>query len=286
MGYKYSCADCTFPVLGHDKVLKLIRLLDFEGVDITLFQDRSHLMPSEVFKDTSSSALRLKEKMEESGLETADVFLQCDLDFKKKAINHPEAQVRDFVWGWYLETLKFAGGAGCRHVTVLPGAHFEEEAYEASFSRTVDELSKRLQLAGEAGIALSVEPHIGSIIDTVDKTLHLLEALPSLTLTLDYTHFAKIGLDDAVVEPLLAHAIHFHARGARKGMLQCNMNENTIDYKRLIHAMGEYSYSGYIGLEYIWTEWEDSNKSDNISETLILRDIMMGEEKALLEAGK
>lgn len=38
-----SCADFTFPLLQHDKVLDLIALLEFKGVDIGLFSGRSHL---------------------------------------------------------------------------------------------------------------------------------------------------------------------------------------------------------------------------------------------------
>ena len=279
MGFRYACADCTFPMLGHDKVVKLVRLMDFDGIDITLFQDRSHLMPSEVFSNTKAKALEVKQQTEDSELGIADVFLQCDLDFEKLAINHPDPQAREQTWKWYLETVDFAVYAGSKHITILPGVHFESESYEDSFARTLEELSKRINVAKEAGIVLAVEPHIGSIISSAEKTLKLINALPELTLTLDYTHFAKLGMADSVAEPLLAYSSHFHARGARKDMIQCNMNENAIDYKRLIHAMKEYSYSGYISLEYIWTEWEDSNKSDNISETIILRDIMMEEEK-------
>ena len=50
---KLACADFTFPLLSHDKVLDLIALLDFEGVDIGLFEGRSHLWPSRVFEDVT-----------------------------------------------------------------------------------------------------------------------------------------------------------------------------------------------------------------------------------------
>ena len=46
---KLACADFTFPLLPHDKSLDLIAMLDFEGVDIGLFEGRSHLWPSRVF---------------------------------------------------------------------------------------------------------------------------------------------------------------------------------------------------------------------------------------------
>ena len=50
---KLACADFTFPLLTHDKSLDLIAMLDFEGVDIGLFEGRSHLWPSRVFEDVN-----------------------------------------------------------------------------------------------------------------------------------------------------------------------------------------------------------------------------------------
>ena len=58
MTLKLACADFTFPLLPHDKSLDLIALLGFEGVDIGLFEGRSHLWPSRVFADLEASAER------------------------------------------------------------------------------------------------------------------------------------------------------------------------------------------------------------------------------------
>jgi hypothetical protein len=33
-------------------------------------------------------------------------------------------------------------------------------------------------------------------------------------------------------------------------------------------------YGGWIGLEYIWIEWEGCNEVDTLSETILLRDII------------
>ena len=38
MQLKLACADFTFPLLPHDRVLDLIAMLGFEGVDIGLFE--------------------------------------------------------------------------------------------------------------------------------------------------------------------------------------------------------------------------------------------------------
>ena len=108
----------------------------------------------------------------------------------------------------------------------------------------------------------------------------LVRDVPGLTLTLDYTHFTRAGLPDKQVEPLLTHSSHFHVRGACKGRLQVNFNDNVIDYRRVLRRMKEISYSGWLCIEYVHLEWERCTESDNLSETILFRDFIkqaMGE---------
>jgi sugar phosphate isomerase/epimerase len=104
--------------------------------------------------------------------------------------------------------------------------------------------------------------------------LRLVRAVPGLTLTLDYTHFTRSGLPDSASEPLIAWASHFHARGARKGRLQTSIQHNTIDYARVLRVMRKTGYKGYVGVEYVWIDWEHCNEVDNLSETIQLRDFL------------
>src|SRR5436305_11749400 len=78
MTYRLACADFTFPLLPHDLALRLISMLEFEGVDIGLFEGRSHLWPSREFADPERSGLGLREKLDDLSLLAADVFLQMD----------------------------------------------------------------------------------------------------------------------------------------------------------------------------------------------------------------
>jgi sugar phosphate isomerase/epimerase len=123
-------------------------------------------------------------------------------------------------------------------------------------------------------LVFSVEAHVGSIAPEPAEALRLVQAVPGLTLTLDYTHFTRSGLPDSAIEPLVARASHFHARGARKGRLQARLLDNTIDYARVLRAMRKTGYSGYVGVEYVWIDWEHCNEVDNLSETIQLRDFL------------
>jgi sugar phosphate isomerase/epimerase len=274
MNLKLACADFAFPLLTHEQSLRLIGMLGFGGVDIGLFEGRSHLWPSREFQNVARSAAALKQLADERQLRIADVFLQTAPDFRPFAINHPEAAPRAWARDWFAKTLEYAAGCSCGHVTILPGVHFDEESSEASFARAVDELTWRTEKAKSFGITLGTEAHVGSLAPDPATAKRLAESVPGLTLTLDYTHFTRAGMPDDAIEPLLAHASHFHVRGAREGRLQAPFKDNVIDYRRVFDRLQQQGYGGWLGVEYVWIDWEHCNECDNLSETILFRDFL------------
>jgi sugar phosphate isomerase/epimerase len=279
MAHRLACADFTFPLLSHDKSLDLISLLEFEGVDIGLFEGRSHLWPSKEFKNVAQSARQLKQKVADRGMQVADVFLQPSNDFAEYAVNQPDPKRRKKTRDWFLKTLEYATECECKHVTILPGVEFPDDPKGASLQRTQEELAWRVEQAKARDIVLGVEAHIGSIVPKPKLAAQLVESVPGLTLTLDYTHFTRVGLSDDQIEPLLKYASHFHVRGARKGRLQAPFKDNTIDYARVLKTMNSVGYPGYIGIEYVWIDWEHCNEVDNVAETVLFRDFFRKLEK-------
>lgn len=251
----------------------MIALLEFKGVDIGLFEGRSHLWPSREFKHLDKQAEKLRRKLADRGMKAADIYLQTAPEFVSLAANHPDPRRRKKAREWFLQTLDFAVACDCRHVSALPGVPFaEEESAAKSLGRCVEELAWRCEQAKARKLVFGIEAHVGSIVPRPAQVLKLLEKVPGLTLTLDYTHFTRVGIPDAQIEPLVRHASHFHARGARKGRLQTSFKENAIDYRRVLAAMRASGYRGKLGIEYVWIDWEHCNEVDNVSETILFRD--------------
>ncbi|HZZ43927.1 MAG TPA: TIM barrel protein [Tepidisphaeraceae bacterium] len=272
---KLACADFTFPLLPHDSVLKLIFMLNLDGVDIGLFEERSHLWPSREFAaGPERSGRALASKLSDLNLQCADVFLQLDPDFTPYAINHPDASRRAHARDAFLKTLDYASAASCHHVTTLPGILNPNEDAATSFSRAADELAWRVAQSASHQITLGVEAHVGSLAPDPASALQLVTSVPGLTLTLDYTHFTRSGLPDSAAHPLLPYASHFHARGAKKGRLQCPVKDNIINYNDILSRLRAQNYPGWIGIEYVWIDWEECNTCDNLSETILLRDLL------------
>lgn len=269
-----SCADFTFPLLEHDDVLTLIKALAIPAIDIGLMEDRSHLQPSEQFRNVSRSAGRLREKLEARGLRAADVFLIPGVDAESMAINHPLASRRRKARDWFLRTLEYAAVCGAGHVTGSTGIYIKGQSRSRSWAESCEELAWRVERARQQGMPFGVEPAIGTIVPRPKSALRLIDDVPGLTYTLDYSHFTRVGVTDREVEPLIQHASHFHVRGARKGALQATFDDNTIDFKRIMRVMKQTGYRGYLCLEYVWTVWENCNQVDNLSETIRFRDFL------------
>jgi len=267
-----ACADFTWPLLPHDKVLKHIRMLDIEGVDLGLFGNRSHVRPEIVREDIPMWSGILKERIAQAGLKLADYFLQPAGEFETMAVNHPDPKQQEDASAAFYDMLEMARRLEAPGMTMLPGVRFGDESWEESIRRSAEALKWRVDEAARAGIRFSVEGHLGSNVDTPEKLSRLLDLTPGLELTLDYTHFTYQGFPDAEIEPLLNHARHFHCRGGAKGRLQVNFQDNVIDYRRVMERMREVGYDGYFAIEYTWQDWQDCKKSENTCETILFRD--------------
>lgn len=268
---KFSCADFTFPLLPHEKVLSLIKLLDIPAVDLGIFEGRSHHYPSQVVPDPEGMAARLRGELDRHGLQAADVFVQTGAEPPVAAANDPDPAVR----AKNRETLEamvlFARALGCRHVTGLPGVLHDGVDPRQDWALAVEETAWRVDCAKNVGLTYAIEPHVGSILPDPETTMKFIGDCPDITLTLDYGHFAYQGMSNESVHPLLPHASHFHARGGANGQLQSTMKDNTIDFEAVLNGLKAAGYDGYLCLEYVYVDWEGCNRTDNVSETLLLK---------------
>ena len=272
--WTFSCADFTFPLLPHERALQLIHLLDVPAVDIGLFSKRSHITPEHLANDLHGTIHRVRTALAHAGVDVSDVFLQTGEHPPLSAANTPDPQARAHNRRMFDLALEFAAGLDCRHVTGLPGVRHADTPASDDWQRAIDEAAWRTDRAKSAGLVYAVEAHVGSITPDPVSAQRLLDAVPDLTLTLDYGHFIYAGLSDADVHPLLPRASHLHVRGGAPGRLQIGMSRNTINFTDLARRLDQLGYPGYVCLEYVWIDWQGCNESDNVSETLVLKQMM------------
>jgi len=258
-------------MLPHEVTLDLIAGLGFEGHDLTLIAgDRSPVPLDRVRQDIPGWADRLSERIRSRGLEIADVAAWAD--YVTMSPNHPDASVREGGLAMFRDVLALAVALRAPGLTMVPGTDWPGETHEESLARAGREMERRALEAAEHGLRFSVEPHVGSVCRTPTDALRLCELAPTLTYTLDYSHYTCQGFSDEEIEPLLAHAGHVHVRGAVDGRMQAPLAKSTIDYERFIDKLIERDYDGFVSVEYVWISWGGLNDVDVISETVMLRD--------------
>lgn len=267
----FSCADYSFPLLPPAQRFSLLQLLGFKYVDIGLFERNVGLRPNRLLAAPRTFMKQLKHDLKCAGLRVSDVFLQTGLDPDVSAANDASSLVRARNRKTFLLALELCSAVGCTHMTGLPGVwHTGMEAVKA-FALAVDEARWRQYEAANAGVCYAIEPHADSICTDIASTRSLLDAAPGLTLTLDYGHFVSSGIDSHAVHSLLPFASHMHMRGGALNRLQTPVNENEIDFGGIVRRLYKQKYNGFLAIEYVWVDWKQCNRTDNVSETILLR---------------
>lgn len=271
---RFSCSDYTFPLLSRNRRFALVKLLGFTHVDLGLFERTPDLAPSHLLAKPKSFIAQLKGNLKSAGLRVADVFLQTGTAPGISAANDADPAVRTRNRKCFALAVEMCGAVGCHHLTGLPGVFHDGADRSGDFAMAAEEAAWRQEKAAEAGIAYSIEAHIGSICPDVASTRALLHAVPGLSLTLDYTHFVAAGIPSREIHPLLRFASHIHVRGGAPNRLQTTVNENEVDYAGMASRLAKQAYSGFIAVEYVYTEWQQCNRTDNVTETLLLRRLL------------
>lgn len=274
MTISLSCADYTWPALGHRTVLAVIADLGFTGVDIGVFGDATHVTVASVVADPRRRAAAVRADVEAVGLQVADVFLTSSLELGRIT---PTSRTGDDVAELrtsFGATVEFAAELDAPGVTLLPGVVADGQALSEAIALAAEGLAPLVDIAGERGLAVSVEPHFGSCIETPEATAELLDACPGLTVTLDPSHFIYIGCSTERMTALAQRTRHVQIRPGGPGVMQCKVPDNEIDLELLLRSLHEVGYDGWIASEYVWMEKWRCDEVDNTSETKRLGELL------------
>jgi sugar phosphate isomerase/epimerase len=268
---KLSCSDYTWPVLSHEAVMAVIADLGFAGVDIGVFHEASHVTLSSVRRDPLSRGEQVLDLAAGVGLAVADVFLTADPDLARLCPTSRAGSDQDRLREIFEDVLTFAAATGSRGVTLLPGVVMPGQSVEDAISLAAEGLEPLVRRGADAGLAVSVEPHVGSCIETPAATRALLDRCPGLMVTLDPSHFEYQGWDVASIVGLIDRTRHVQVRPASRGVMQALVAEDGVDLNGFVAALAGAGYGGWIAAEYVWMEKWNCNRVDNTGETALLR---------------
>jgi sugar phosphate isomerase/epimerase len=271
-----TCTSFSFPLLPFETSLRQIALLEIRYVDLGAHADGPHLQPGRIEDNPLREADLVTRAVDAAGLGIADLFPTFGQGFRDRPVNTPDPAVRSSNRRRFEAFVEFCRRAECPGITLLPGVVWPDLGQERSFELSRDALTELVAIARDAGLRVSVEAHLESVVEQPEQALALVEAVPGLQLTLDYSHFIAGGIPAERIHPLLPHAGHFHARQAAPGHLQRPRREGTIDFPDIVRRLRAAGYPGFLCVEYTWQEWRGCNTEDVVSETVLLRDELRG----------
>jgi sugar phosphate isomerase/epimerase len=258
-----SCCSWCFSCLALEKSIRVIRSLGFEHADVGF----AHLV-----LDGSDPARRqggrLRKLLGSEGLLVCDLFPVLPYE-----TNDPDARHREHNARLFQRIVEFADASKASGITLKPGM-VQPEVSDGGWQASVEALQQWAAFARTAGVRLSVEPHVGSILEDPRSAELMVQSIAGLELTLDYSHFVARGFELDAVERLQRYARHVHVRQARSGKLQAAARQGALPIRRLLEELVARGYRGAISLEYQNSDWQDCNDIDVISETVAtLRDL-------------
>ena len=170
--------------------------------------------------------------------------------------------------------MRFCAAAGIPSVFLLPGVCNPGQGRAEALAQSAASLNALMPLAHQAGVTLTVEPHVHSHLESPPLVLQLLERVPGLKLTLDYAHFACLGWRQDEIDVLAPHAAHVHVRQARPGALQTKLSQGTLNMEAMLATLRGAGYAGCLSIEWVHQDYMDTVYDDVLTETIQARNLI------------
>lgn len=157
----------------------------------------------------------------------------------------------------FLEASTAAKKIGAENLITFVGAEQKDISWEAQFAQIVAGLKKAGDIAGEAGVYLTLEP-LNAVespqmaLNTTGRTYAIVEAVnhPRVKVDFDIYHrqLGEGNLINTLKNGLAKGYVRFVEVGDVPGRNEPGTGE--IDYPRIFRILREVGYSGYIGMEH------------------------------------
>ena len=276
MTKQYSCADYGWPSLKHPTVMAVAQDLGYQGLDIGIFGEVTHVKVSDL-QDWRQKSARISSNLSASGLRCSDVFLIPSVDLSCLTPSHPDpVQQAEAIRIFELATL-LTRNLQASGLTVCPGVMHEGDTYQQALRRAAKSLRARVEIASFHGLELSVEPHWGSLIDTAEKVGDLLDAVDGLTLTLDVSMMFFCGMTVEEIASLAPRTRHVQFRPGSRDKVQVRLKNNEIDFEPILNSLHAASYRGWFATEYVWMERWGCDQVDVTEESSQLLSLLKGD---------
>jgi len=264
---KMALATWSFPYCSLNEVVGISQALGINAVDMGI-DYRPAIDRAALLADPETTGKKIR---------SLNVVTPCfyyrfgeSLDDRNIADpDHYDANIEDF-----RKVVSFCIAADIKTIFILPGIVNPGQTVASAIEISARALRAFVAIAQEAGITLTIEPHVRSVTESPAMTLTLLDRVPGLKLTLDYSHFVCLGFRQEDIDPLASHAAHIHLRQAKPGELQAKYDYGTINFPTLIGTLKDVGYDGYLVLENVHQTYMNTVYDDVLTEIIRMRDLV------------
>jgi inosose dehydratase len=243
---KLGYSTWGMPTVPIETAIRHIARLGFAGIELTVIPGYS----SELSRLDGAARQQISRLLQETGLTLSAISANTNLSELHLT---QYAQNLAFLKGAIDLAVDLAQG-GCRPViNTTPGGRPEQwPDHKGLLAERATELAG---YAASRGVTISMEPHIGAIIERPEQMIELLNlvASPYLKVNFDISHFDILGLTiEETVAALAAYTVHTHVKDQRGRYPDYEFlipGEGDFDYVTYLKTMAAHGYDGFITAE-------------------------------------
>ena len=262
---RLSLTSWSLPACTLREAADISKALGVDALDVGLFY-RSALDRRAMMADPRSVA----DTVRSLGVPVPNYYHLFGFDLADRNLAMPdtiEQNVTDFE-----RVAEFCRLAEIPTVFVLPGVVNPRQSRQEALLEFARSLTALMPVAAKSKVALTIEAHVHSFLESPSMVLQLLERVEGLRLTLDYAHFVCLGYRQEEIDPLAPYAAHVHLRQARPGVLQAKSNEGAINMNAMFGTLRDAGYRGALSLEYVHQDYMATRYDDVLTKSISLRD--------------
>jgi len=262
---RVACHAWAYNNLSLEDAVGTIARLGFRYIDLG---SGPHLDVDRAAAYPEAEAAKILRLLEQFHLTLTDLYLMLP------HTNSPDPDYREAELSLFERLIPFAVALGTPGITISPGI-VQKDGQDHSLARAIPALLRIVEAAEDTDLRISFEPHMDSVAQKPEQALLLLDAVPGLSLTLDYSHFVFQGTTLSDLTPLLEHVAHVQVRQAKKGCLQIAFDEGALDIPQMLQDLHKQGYRGAVTIEYMTTfGWHGMKKVSIGKEIVRMRDAL------------
>jgi sugar phosphate isomerase/epimerase len=246
-----GCGSQNFRGLNLEDCVRLTAGMGFKYINIGAFNETHPVPPSKILADPQKAGREIRDVCARYEVTPVEFFI-CSVvigDGSRVQPNDPDAKRREAMLEAFRKVCACAAEAGLSHIMGVPGEPQANDSPDHGMGISLDTLPRMQEIAKQASVGLTIEPHTGSLLTTPEATLAMLKKLPGMTLSLDYSHYIGAGFKPVDLLPLHKYAKHIHAKPARNGVPKCLFYDGDDYFEPLLKDLLEINWNGIVAME-------------------------------------